>query len=135
MTRSMRRWVLAALVFASTQATAQQASPTVQEALRDAVRAAQEAREVVAALDRVIATLQRMETGHRTRHAWGQGQANTNAIGACRIKGNVSKDGTRIYHVPGGGYYDRTRIDASRGERWFCSEREARHAGWRRSRR
>ena len=55
--------------------------------------------------------------------------------GGCRIKGNVGRDGRRVYHVPGGQYYDRTRIDASRGERWFCSEGEARAAGWRRSRR
>lgn len=55
--------------------------------------------------------------------------------GACKIKGNISKGGARIYHLPGGQFYDRTRIDTSRGERWFCSEGEARAAGWRRSRR
>ena len=54
--------------------------------------------------------------------------------GGCRIKGNISRNG-RIYHVPGGYYYERTRIDMSKGERWFCSEAEARVAGWRRSRR
>ena len=51
---------------------------------------------------------------------------------SCRIKGNIGASG-RIYHVPGGKHYDRTRIDESRGERWFCSEAEARAAGWRRS--
>ncbi len=55
--------------------------------------------------------------------------------GPCRIKGNISKSGERIYHVPGGRYYDATRIDPGRGERWFCTEAEARAAGWRRSRR
>ena len=54
---------------------------------------------------------------------------------ACRIKGNVARDGERIYHVPGGKYYDRTRIDPEKGERWFCTEAEAGAAGWRRSRR
>ena len=53
---------------------------------------------------------------------------------ACAIKGNISRNG-RIYHVPGGQYYDRTRIDTSKGERWFCSEAEAQAAGWRRSKR
>ena len=53
----------------------------------------------------------------------------------CRIKGNISRDGSRIYHIPGGQFYDRTRIATGRGERWFCSEAEARAAGWRRSRR
>ena len=54
--------------------------------------------------------------------------------GRCAIKGNIGKSGGRIYHIPGGRYYDRTRIDPSKGERWFCSEAEARAAGWRRSR-
>ena len=53
---------------------------------------------------------------------------------ACDIKGNVSTRGERIYDVPGQKYYDETRISASHGERWFCSEEEARAAGWRRSR-
>jgi hypothetical protein len=35
----------------------------------------------------------------------------------------------RIYHVPGGRYYDATVIDISKGERWFCSEAEAVAAG------
>lgn len=59
----------------------------------------------------------------------------TQKSGDCLIKGNISRSGEHIYHVPGGNYYDRTRIDTSKGERWFCSEAEARAAGWRRSRR
>jgi hypothetical protein len=54
--------------------------------------------------------------------------------GECVIKGNVNTQGERIYHMPGQKYYDETRISASHGERWFCSEEEARSAGWRRSR-
>jgi endonuclease YncB( thermonuclease family) len=53
----------------------------------------------------------------------------------CRIKGNISMKGERIYHVPGGEFYDGTQIHESKGERWFCSESEAQAAGWRRSRR
>jgi hypothetical protein len=49
----------------------------------------------------------------------------------CTIKGNINGAGERIYHVPGGASYDETRIDPARGERYFCSEREARDAGWR----
>ncbi len=49
----------------------------------------------------------------------------------CRIKGNINRKGERIYHVPGGQWYDRTRIDPAKGERWFCTEAEARAAGWR----
>jgi len=55
--------------------------------------------------------------------------------GRCQIKGNISRSGNRVYHVPGGADYERTRINTSKGERWFCSEAEARAAGWRRSRR
>jgi endonuclease YncB( thermonuclease family) len=50
--------------------------------------------------------------------------------GSCQIKGNIGSNG-RIYHVPGSAAYDRTQIDESRGERWFCTEAEARAAGWR----
>ena len=53
---------------------------------------------------------------------------------ACNIKGNVSTQGERINHVPGQTYYNDTRISPSHGGRWFCSEEEARAAGWRRSR-
>lgn len=48
----------------------------------------------------------------------------------CPIKGNISKNG-RIYHTPWSRDYARTRIDTARGERWFCSEKEALAAGWR----
>lgn len=52
----------------------------------------------------------------------------------CDIKGNVSYNGgKRLYHVPGDPDYARTRISTARGERWFCSEAEARAAGWRRA--
>lgn len=53
---------------------------------------------------------------------------------SCVIKGNISGSG-RIYHIPGQDHYDRTRISTARGERWFCSEAEARAAGWRKARR
>jgi endonuclease YncB( thermonuclease family) len=51
----------------------------------------------------------------------------------CVIKGNISRSGERIYHVPGQQHYDQTHIDESRGQRWFCSEEEAQAAGWRRA--
>ena len=64
----------------------------------------------------------------------GTPRVGTRSSGGCRIKGNISRDGTRIYHVPGERYYERTRISTSKGERWSRSEAEARAAGWRRSR-
>ena len=52
--------------------------------------------------------------------------------GECLIKGNINSKGVRIYHTPWGSkHYERTRINESRGERWFCSEDEALAAGWR----
>src|SRR3989338_149352 len=50
-----------------------------------------------------------------------------------RIKGNISSSGERIYHVPSGQYYSVTQINESKGEMLFCTEAEARSAGWRKS--
>lgn len=52
------------------------------------------------------------------------------APSGCAIKGNVSANGP-IYHMPWSPWYAKVRIDASKGERWFCSEEEALGAGWR----
>lgn len=51
----------------------------------------------------------------------------------CTIKGNISSTGEKIYHVSGCGSYDKTVIDESFGERWFCTEDEAKAAGWRKA--
>ncbi|MBC7281131.1 hypothetical protein [Hoeflea sp.] len=52
----------------------------------------------------------------------------------CVIKGNISiNSGERIYHVPGQEDYEATRIRSEYGERWFCTEAEARAAGWRKA--
>jgi hypothetical protein len=48
----------------------------------------------------------------------------------CDIKGNVSAQGNRFYHVPGGFYYDGIVIQIENGERWFCTEAEAVNNGW-----
>ncbi len=50
----------------------------------------------------------------------------------CAIKGNISGSG-KLYHMPGGRWYEGTRINEASGERWFCSEDEARAAGWRKA--
>jgi hypothetical protein len=52
----------------------------------------------------------------------------------CTIKGNISRTGERIYHVPGQRRYNATVVNLLAGERWFCSPEEARRAGWRRTR-
>lgn len=53
----------------------------------------------------------------------------------CTIKGEVNYiTRERVYHLPGQFYYPRVGVSLPRGERWFCSEAEAKRAGWRRSR-
>ncbi|MCC3862615.1 thermonuclease family protein [Pseudemcibacter aquimaris] len=69
---------------------------------------------------------------------WRRGKRLTQVVssdrnGECKIKGNISSKGKKIYHVPGGRWYEKTRIDESKGERFFCSEQEAKAAGWRKS--
>lgn len=80
-------------------------------------------------------TFQEPQDWRRERRAGGE-DARPEAVpeGGCRIKGNVSRGGQRIYHLPGSRDYERTRISERSGERWFCSEREAEQAGWRAAR-
>jgi endonuclease YncB( thermonuclease family) len=51
----------------------------------------------------------------------------------CIIKGNVNRNGERIYHMPDQKYYPTIRMDIGGGKRWFCTSEEAEAAGWRRS--
>lgn len=46
------------------------------------------------------------------------------------IKGNISKKGEKIYHLPGGSFYNRTHAEV-----WFFTEQDARAAGYRPSER
>jgi hypothetical protein len=64
---------------------------------------------------------------------WRRGKrlASSTTPNDCSIKGNISRLEERIYHIPGGQHYDKTIIDTAKGERWFCSEDDARNAGWR----
>lgn len=47
----------------------------------------------------------------------------------CPIKGSL-RGGRRLYIVPWARGYEQARVSPSRGERWFCSEAEARQAGF-----
>ena len=51
--------------------------------------------------------------------------ATTAPSGQCMIKGNVSRKGERIYHMPGDRDYDRVQMDKGSGKRWFCLEEQA----------
>jgi hypothetical protein len=50
---------------------------------------------------------------------------------SCAIKGNVNSKGELIYHAPGWRDYERTDVKPEEGDRWFCTEEEARAAGFR----
>lgn len=51
----------------------------------------------------------------------------------CVVKGNISRSGEKIYHVPGQRHYADTVINEGADERWFCTEDEAVEAGWRKA--
>lgn len=55
----------------------------------------------------------------------------------CNIKGNIDPDNSkvRIYQMPGCVQYKTTVVDLWRGEKWFCSEDEAKAEGFVKSRR
>jgi Micrococcal nuclease (thermonuclease) homologs len=56
--------------------------------------------------------------------------AEGDAPAGCAIKGNITENG-HIYHMPWSPWYGRVKIEPNRGERWFCSEDEAKSASWR----
>ena len=53
--------------------------------------------------------------------------------GSKLIKGNISKGGKKIYHLPNQKYYDKVNIDLKKGEYFFANEKEAIKLGFRKS--
>jgi micrococcal nuclease len=51
----------------------------------------------------------------------------------CTIKGNISRNGERIYHMPEQQFYASIRMNIDGGKRWFCTPEDAEAAGWRRA--
>jgi len=61
-------------------------------------------------------------------------RSSSSSAAACNIKGNISTKGDeKIYHLPTCASYTQTIIDEASGERWFCSEKQAQDAGWRKA--
>ena len=58
-------------------------------------------------------------------------QPSLEAPPGCPIKGNINSKHQKIYHIPCSKHYEKTEVRTVDGERWFCSEDEARTAGWR----
>jgi endonuclease YncB( thermonuclease family) len=48
----------------------------------------------------------------------------------CNVKGSVTLDGQQVYYVPTDDTYQDLELDPARGELLFCSDEEARAAGW-----
>lgn len=50
----------------------------------------------------------------------------------CVIKGNIRTQGAeqKIYHFPGCGQYNQTVVELYKGDKWFCTETEAKKAGF-----
>lgn len=61
-------------------------------------------------------------------HRWDV--AETAAPEGCAIKGNITGNG-HIFHMPWSPWYAKVKVEPEKGERWFCSEREAVQAGFR----
>ncbi|MFH1561744.1 MAG: thermonuclease family protein [Patescibacteria group bacterium] len=53
----------------------------------------------------------------------------------CLIKGNISRKvgAEKTYHFSGCSEYDRTMVEKDLGEQWFCSEKEAQQAGYKKA--
>ena len=55
----------------------------------------------------------------------------------CKIKGNIISEwefkGDKMYHMPGCIQYKTTVVDLWKGEQWFCTEKEAKEAGYKKS--
>lgn len=48
----------------------------------------------------------------------------------CLIKGNITTNSEPTYHFPGCNSYESTIIQLHHGDKWFCTEEEAREAGF-----
>ncbi|WP_342047210.1 cell envelope integrity protein TolA [Bacillus sp. OTU530] len=101
-----------------------------QKAQQEAAQQAQEqaAREVAATTSSSQNTSASGNNGYVPFQNDPSDDRQTNMSCAGQIKGNAN---SKIYHVPGGQYYDKTQDDIV----WFCSEADAQAAGYRKSKR
>jgi len=67
---------------------------------------------------------------------WREGRRIAGEVGQlgedCNVKGTIDDDGRRVYLVPTDGTFADATVDQSKGEQLFCSDEEARQAGWQR---
>ena len=59
------------------------------------------------------------------------GKCHSTQNSKCSIKGNIDKQtDTHIYYLPGCAQYNFTVVEEDIGEQWFCTEKEAKAAGY-----
>jgi endonuclease YncB( thermonuclease family) len=63
---------------------------------------------------------------------WRQGERQPSEQVDCNVRGVIDSQGLRIYHVPTDPDYNDVAVDPARGDASFCSDEDARQAGWRR---
>ena len=49
----------------------------------------------------------------------------------CQIKGKITRGGKKVFYLPSSQQYPLVDIRETKGDRWFCTEQDARAAGWR----
>lgn len=78
----------------------------------------------------VFQTEKEAEVQNTSQTDWNKETVYKDEKGQGLIKGNINSRGEKIYHMPGGAYYERTNP-----EEWFQTETEAQNAGYRKSQR
>ncbi len=63
---------------------------------------------------------------------WRQGERLPSEQVDCNVRGVIDAQGLRIYHVPTDADYNEVAVDPAHGDVSFCSDEDARQAGWRR---
>jgi endonuclease YncB( thermonuclease family) len=64
------------------------------------------------------------------REGKGSSPKSSDWVRRCNVKGALGPAGEAIYYVPTDQDYEQVAIDPARGEQMFCSDEEARAAGW-----
>ena len=69
---------------------------------------------------------------HREKKGLWKACAEDPSVG-CVVKGNYDKHGHRFYHLPSFRHYSQVKVNLENGDQWFCSEEEAKKAGFQRA--
>lgn len=109
----------------NTRAAARTVRDTANRAVTQAREVAEEAAER-AERERIQAERERARAERQAERERAEQERET--LANRQIKGNINREGEKIYHLPGQASYERTQA-----EEWFATEEEAQAAGYRRS--